>query len=62
MAIANFLDALVGMGDLSVLYLVVNGQVIPIVDILNKITDQDIVGRFVGDKAANRNVFVRMNQ
>ncbi len=62
MAIANFLDALVGMGDLSVLYLVVNGQVIPVVDILNKITDQDIVGRFVGDKAANRNVFVRMNQ
>ena len=60
--IANFLDALVGLGDLSVLYLVVNGKVIPVSNILARITENDITGRFVSQQAINRNAFVRMNQ
>lgn len=59
---ANFLDALIGLGDLSVLYLVVNGQVIPVSNILTKISENDIVGRFVGEKVVSRNAFVKMNQ
>ena len=60
--VANFLDALIGLGDLSVLYLVVNGQVIPVSTILEKITKSDMIGRFTGEKAVSRNAFVRMNQ